>query len=288
MSDAVLITGADGFIGRHLRAALESAGNVVYPHDRGDGDIARCALNYTGVKHVFHLAGKTFVPDSWTTPLDFYEVNVLGTVNVLEFCRRANAAITFISSYVYGIPESLPISEEHPLGAFNPYSHTKILAEETVGYYQLQFGVRATIVRPFNIYGSGQAEHFLIPKLIRQALDPKTTEFVVNDLRPRRDYIHVRDLVALLLSTLACGCGGVFNAGSGYSVSIQDVVETIESLTDCRKEVRSLGQMRADEVLDVVADISKAKREFGWQPVIGLKEGLREMIDCGVSSGYAQ
>src|SRR5690242_2335949 len=101
MSDAVLITGADGFIGRHLGAALESAGAVVYRHDRKDGDIARCALNYTGVKRVFHLAAKTFVPDSWTAPLEFYEANVLGTVNILEFCRRAGAAVTFISSYVY-------------------------------------------------------------------------------------------------------------------------------------------------------------------------------------------
>jgi nucleoside-diphosphate-sugar epimerase len=137
---AVLVTGANGFIGRHLVRALRAAGHLVFTHSRGERDIANCRLNFEGVGHVFHLAAQTFVPDSWSGPLGFYEVNVLGTVNVLEFCRSWEASLTLLSSYVYGRPAHLPISENEPLQAFNPYSHTKILAEEIGRYYEQQFG----------------------------------------------------------------------------------------------------------------------------------------------------
>ncbi len=95
----------------------------------------------------------------------------------------------------------LPISEDDPLDAFNPYSHTKILAEETGLYYQRQFGVPVTIVRPFNVYGPGQDRRFLIPKILTQAIDPGRAAMVVADLRPRRDYIFIADLIRLLVGT---------------------------------------------------------------------------------------
>ena len=117
---------------------------------------------------------------------------MLGTAHVLELCRRTGASLTFLSSYVYGPPRALPIPESHPLAAFNPYSHTKILAEETVRYYMATFGVRASVVRPFNVYGPAQDDHFLIPEIVRQLLDPAIDAITVADLRPRRDYSHVR------------------------------------------------------------------------------------------------
>jgi nucleoside-diphosphate-sugar epimerase len=279
MSDAILVTGAKGFIGSYLVEVLKSAGCVVYTHTLEAGDIARCALDFDGVGHVFHLAGKTFVPDSWNLTHRFYEVNLLGTVNVLEFCRRSHASLTFVSSYVYGKPDSLPISEDHPLRPLNPYSHSKILAEEVVGYYRSQFGVAATIVRPFNIYGPGQEHRFLVPTLIRQALDPNAAEIVVTDLRPRRDYIHIRDLISLLVATSRRQEPGTYNAGSGYSVSIEDLIAAITSLTGKPKPIRSLAQARPAEVLDVVADISKAKSELHWTPSVTLQEGLRDTIE---------
>src|SRR5580704_4536876 len=160
---SILVTGADGFIGSRLVSALRALGYVVLSHSRRQGDIKDCHLSFEGVGHVFHLAARTFVPDSWAAPLSFYEANLLGTVNVLEFCRAQAASVTLMSSYVYGPPARLPISEDDPLRAFNPYSHTKILAEQTGLYYQRQFGVPVTIVRPFNIYGPRQDRRFLIP-----------------------------------------------------------------------------------------------------------------------------
>ena len=101
-----------------------------------------------GVGHVFHLAAKTFVPDSWKNPHAFYQTNVMGAVNVLEHCRRHQASLTLISSYVYGQPQRLPIAEDHPLSAPNPYAHSKILAEEAARFYERSFELSLVIVAP--------------------------------------------------------------------------------------------------------------------------------------------
>src|ERR1700731_3753207 len=275
---SVLVTGADGFIGSHLVKALRAVGHVVFTHSARQGDIKDCNLDFEGVGHVFHLAARTFVPESWSAPLGFYEINVLGTVNVLEFCRAQAASVTLMSSYVYGPPARLPISEDDPLRAFNPYSHTKILAEQTGLYYQRQFGVPVTIVRPFNIYGPGQDRRFLIPSILTQAVDPGQAAIVVADLRPRRDYLFISDLIDLLARTAFRTEGGIFNAGSGSSVGVGDGIALVNELLPTPKLVRSHGLIRPVEVIDVFADISRARDEFGWAPRLTLRDGLRATL----------
>ena len=278
MRDAILVTGATGFIGRRVVAALRRTGARVLTHSTEDGDIASDPIDVEGVERVIHLAGKSFVPESWAAPRDFYRVNVLGTVNVLEFCRRRGVAITFVSSYVYGVPDSLPIAEDQPVRPLNPYSQSKIFAEETVRYFGSQFGIPTVIVRPFNAYGAGQDERFLIPTLVRQALDPQAREITVRDPRPRRDFVHVDDLVSLIEATVSPAVSGVYNAGSGESVSIGQLVDEINAIVPAPKPVRATGETRPEEVLDVVADISRARRELGWTPRVALRDGLRETV----------
>jgi nucleoside-diphosphate-sugar epimerase len=275
---SILVTGAGGFIGSHLVKALRAAGHVVVTHSIREGHIANCSLNFEGVGHVFHLAARTFVPDSWSAPLGFYEVNLLGTVNVLEFCRSCGASLTLMSSYVYGRSPHLPISENESLQAFNPYSHTKILAEETGRYYQQQFGVPVTIIRPFNIYGPGQDRRFLIPTILAQAIDPGMAAIMVADLSPRRDYIFIADLIDLLMRTVFRREGGTFNAGSGSSWGVDEVIAIVNQLLPVPKTVQSEGRPRVEEVSDVIADISRARREFGWAPRVTFRDGLRETL----------
>jgi nucleoside-diphosphate-sugar epimerase len=283
MPERVLVTGANGFVGTYLVSALEARGCEVVCHSRRQGDISRCDLPYDGIDYVFHLAARTFIPDSWRLTREFYDTNVLGTVNVLEFCRRHECPLVIMSAYVYGRPRRLPIDEDHPLEAFSPYTHTKILAEEAARFYTQQFGCKVAVVRPFNLYGVGQSNHFLIPTLVRQAVAPGDT-ITVADPRPKRDFLHVRDLVALLLLVARNRGTGVYNAGSGSSTSIGEIVDLITAKTGTRKILVSNGLVRENEVLDTISDCSRAAAAFGWSVQTPMSEGIRELVESAQSA----
>ncbi len=278
MKNEILVTGATGFLGRHLVTALESQGRVVRQHSSADGDIASCSLPMEGVSHVFHLAAKSYVPESWQNPRSFYHTNVMGTVNVLEHCRQNHAALTLLSSYVYGQPQRLPIAEDHPLVAANPYAHTKILAEDTARFYEQRFGISLLIVRPFNIYGPGQRGSFLIPLIARQVLDPSVEVVRVQDLRPKRDYLYIGDAIEFLVASLRAEARGIFNLGSGHSASVADVVQLVQNAAGVSKPVVSADETRPGEIMDVVADTSHAAAELGWRPRTSLAEGIAAVV----------
>lgn len=285
MRRTILVTGADGFVGRHLVPALLASGHRVLTHSEGDGNIARDPLRFENVDHVFHLAAKTYVPRSWECPPDFYEVNVLGTAKVMEFCRRQGASVTVCSSYVYGRPVKLPVSEDHPLSPFNPYSHSKILAEELALYYESAFGVCLSIIRPFNLYGPGQAPSFLVPTLLQQAISADHPQISVADDRPRRDFLFIDDFIDLLSRLAASPRKGTFNAGTGVSTSIRELADAINCLLAAPKPLVCRGTPRPGEILDMFADVSKASRCLGWKPETGLLEGLRRTVNSMSGAG---
>lgn len=278
----ILITGASGFIGRALAARLKALGRDVEPVDSTDGDIANretlSKFAQQDIAHVFHLAGKTFVPDSWEDPQSFCQTNVLGTVNVLEFCRKRHIPMTYVSAYVYGHPDSLPIGEGSAIRPSNPYALTKRLAEETCEFYASAYDLPVTTIRPFNVYGIGQAENFLIPAIISQALD-EGGKISVKDLAPRRDYVYLEDLVTALLATLDKPSGyRVYNIGSGVSLSVQEVIDAIQDIADTQKKVVCDNAVRTNELMDVVADIAKAGNELGWHPEFSFHAGIKNII----------
>lgn len=277
----VLVTGSRGFVGSALKKRLLSEGYEVLEMD-ADNDVAAPAsfsrLEEARPAHVFHLAGKTFVPESWQDPLAFYNTNVTGTMNVLDFCRRNGASLTYVSAYLYGVPERLPIPEDAPIRPNNPYAHSKYLAEQLCEFYAREFNVRTTVVRPFNVFGPGQAERFLIPFIIRQAIEEN--EIRVKDLAPKRDYVYIDDLVDALVVSMGSKEGfAVYNVGSGYSVSVGEVISAVQDALGTDKPVVSENEVRKNEINDVVADISKAARGLGWRPAHSFKEGVKKIIE---------
>ncbi len=228
--------------------------------------------------YVFHLAGKTFVPDSWEDPQSFCQTNVLGTVNVLEFCKKKRIPMTYVSAYVYGHSDTLPIRENSPIQPSNPYALTKRLAEKACEFYASAYNLPVITIRPFNVYGIGQAKKFLIPEIISQVLADRK-EIAVKDLTPRRDYVYLDDLVTALMATLEKAEGyHVYNVGSGVSLSVHEVVDIIQDVAGTQKEIVCDNMVRTNELMDVVADISKARCELGWYPEISFHEGIENII----------
>jgi len=277
----ILVTGSDGFIGRAVMKRLAAEGFEAIGLDLDQGDITHAATFETfvdkGLSHVVHLAGKTFVPDSWKNPSAFYGINLTGTVNVLEFCRRTGAGLTYISSYLYGAPEYLPIDENHPVKSYNPYSHSKLLADNTCQFYAQNFGLNVSVLRPFNAYGPGQPSHFIIPEIIQMVTDPAVPEVQVMDLRPKRDYVYIDDLVDAIYRTIG-GKAGIYNVGSGQSVSVEELIRTVMRLTGITKPYRAKGAERQNEIFDLYAGIEKIKADLGWWPHTSFEAGLENCI----------
>jgi len=279
----ILITGASGFVGTHLISRLKREGFIVLALGDSDGSITdeKTLSLYENktISHVFHLAAKTYVPESWEKPKLFYDVNVGGTLNVLEFCRKKQCRLTYVSSYLYGVPEKLPINENSPLLPGSPYAHSKYLAEKLCEFYADAYGVGITILRPFNIFGEGQSERFLIPSLIKQALS-KGDVIKAQDLAPKRDYLYISDFVEALLSTIGRhkkNCS-IYNIGAGYSLSVNEIISVIQRMTGSRKKVVSKNIRRKNEILDVVADIRKVKKELSWRPKTSFCDGIVNIL----------
>jgi GDP-4-dehydro-6-deoxy-D-mannose reductase len=272
---SVLITGAEGFIGRALACALSAQGYEVIALGRHQGDIAEQATwaNLPSVSHVFHLAARTFVPDSWKDPASFLHTNVVGTSRAVEYVRACNAHLVFISGYVYGVPKSLPISEDDLAEPNNPYALSKFLAEQVCAFS----AVPATVLRAFNVFGPGQRSNFLIPSILDQIRAGVAIK--VKDLTPRRDYIYIDDLLDALIRAMQRPRGyWVFNIGSGVSYSVQEVIDVMQAVAGTSLPIVSEGEARSNEIPDVRADIRRAKRFLGWAPRLSLNEGLARLL----------
>lgn len=278
MSKTILVTGSNGFIGTNLVKQLINSGYNVIEFDIHIGEISNYVFPYDKIDHIFHLASLTFVPQSWEKPVDFYKTNVIGTANILELCRKHFCSLTYISSYVYGNPTYLPVDEKHPIEPVSPYNHSKILAEELCKFYAINFNIEITILRPTNIYGSGQNTNFLIPMLIEKTLNETVKTIEVMDLRPKRDYLYLNDFLDALLLTINKKGINIYNIGFGESISVEEIIKTICNVTNIKKQYLSLGKERKNEVWDLYVDITKIKNELGWQPKINFKEGIRKII----------
>lgn len=278
----ILITGYSGFIGSYLQKRLESSVHELILADITNGvdicDWKQVAV-FDDVDIIVHLANLSFVPASYENPKRFYETNYLSTLNMLELCRLRNARMIFFSSYIYGHPEYQPIDEQHPVQAFNPYAQTKVICESLCQGYSRDFKVPITIFRPFNIYGVGQNPDFLIPSIIQQARAGKIT---VKDDRPKRDYIHVSDIVEAIVAAIETKQTTddlrTYNLGTGISFSVKEIVDLVRDLFNTEIDYLCTNEFRPNDVMDTVADISKIKNELHWSPAVSIREGLQKML----------
>ena len=253
----VLVSGAGGFIGNGLVEALVRRGAVVralvrytsrgesgllkfladdvrgqvevVAGDLRDGDAVERAAEGVGV--IFHLGALISIPYSYVHPVETVETNVLGTMNVLQACRRVGCKLVHTStSEVYGTALRVPIDEAHPLQGQSPYSASKIGADKLVESYWRAFDVQAVTVRPFNTYGPGQSARAVIPTIITQALTQDVVQ--LGNLDARRDFTYVSDTVAgFLKAAEAEGVAGeTFNLGYGAEITIGVLAQEIIGL----------------------------------------------------------
>jgi nucleoside-diphosphate-sugar epimerase len=275
----ILVTGGSGFIGKHLIKKIRSSQHEVIGVNSLAGDVAdkNTWSNFEPADVLVHLASNTFVPDSWKDPNTFLQTNFHGTVCALDYCRQHDAKLVYLSSYLYGNPSMLPIPESAPLVAMNPYALSKKLAEEVCKFYADIYGVKIIILRPFNVYGSGQSDRFLIPSLINQVRSKNTIS--VQDLEPRRDFIYIDDLVDAIIKAMEIQLDfDIFNIGSGVSYSVAELIEIIQKIHGTSAGVKVDGERRIGEVMDTQADITKAFDVLGWSPKYSLHSGLEKML----------
>jgi UDP-glucose 4-epimerase len=199
-------------------------------------------------------------------------------LNILELCRLRNVdKLVFASSYVYGHPIYLPISEEHPLRPTNPYARSKVIGEALCQAYHDDFGLKCAILRVFNVYGEGQSDNFLIPSILKQTASGKV---VLMDPEPRRDFLYVSDAVEAYIKAGEYNSSDfdVFNIGYGTSYSVDEIVNLIIKAWGKDVAISYSHSRRKEEIMDVIADIRKARDCLGWAPMVTIEEGIRKCM----------
>ncbi len=299
----VLITGGAGFLGTALANRLVMEGHQVRVLDdlsagspdrlsprvlfsRGDvRDVPKLWTLLQGVTCVYHLAARVLVPESLLYPREYNDVNVGGTVSVMEAMRDAGIRrVVFTSSgAVYGEQEQQPVSEDLPPNPGSPYAVSKLAAEYYVRTIGALWGIETVALRVFNAYGPGQlippSHPPVIPQFVKQSLSGGSL-VVFGDGQQTRDFVYVDDVVdALVAAATAKNVDrAIINVGSGQEVSINQVVEKVARAT--RRQVTPLyNSTGSSGVSRLVADIKLARRLLGFRPKVNLDQGLSLLLE---------
>jgi nucleoside-diphosphate-sugar epimerase len=278
------ITGDRGFIGSNVSQALTHAGHSVISLDIltcssvfSDSDIVKYPKE---LDWVLHFGAKTSIPDSFADPYGTYANNIGSTLQALKIASHCHAAFLFMSSYVYGQPQYLPIDEKHPVKAVNPYMASKIIGEEMCRQICGIESIPAIILRGFNIFG----DHYIPGRLISDLLHAvnKGDAIHLNDPVPVRDYIYIKDFTNLILKIIVQGSSAgicTYNVGYGKSYSNLEVAELMCELTNSKCELIVSSNPRKNDILDCSVDTSLIKDTFVWQPEYSLRRALTELIN---------
>lgn len=303
----ILVTGGAGFIGSHIAENLLSEGYEVRAldslrtgsleniedfrnHDYFDffqGDIRDDNLEEVikDVDVVFHEAAVTSVPESVRNPELTNSVNLEGTEKVLEACdsEGVNRLIFASTCAVYGGVEDPPITEGHDLNPDSPYAESKVKAEEKCRKYNREGSIETVILRYFNVYGprQGRSKYSGVITKFIEKFENDEVPVIYGDGRQTRDFVYVDDVVrANLLALEGEGVSGrTFNVGSGRSVSINKLFEIISGAFDVSDVEPTYRDGRAGDIRHSESDLTRAKKDLGFEPRISLGEGVKRYIN---------
>jgi NAD dependent epimerase/dehydratase len=308
-NNSVLITGAFGFIGSHLAEICVKKGYSVIAFDRYNSDnnfgwldkskyksemefILGDIRDYDSVSKavkkcdiIFHLAALIGIPYSYLSPLAYIRTNIEGTYNILESARSNNTEQTIITSTseTYGTAQFVPINEDHPLVGQSPYSASKIASDQLALSYYKSFETPIKIIRPFNTYGPRQSARAVIPSIISQLLQKKSS-LSLGSLSPTRDLTYVTDTCNAFIevSKIDSFYGEAVNVGNNKEISIADLVALISTIMELDVLVKKSSERirpKESEVFRLVCDNEKLVSNSNWKPEVSLKLGLLNLID---------
>ncbi len=299
MTGRALITGAAGFVGRHFSKQLQAHGwDVVLsdrdtegylPCDFGSADDIHALVDSVGeLSHVFHLAARTFVPDSMADPSGAFQVNLIGTIHLMNrLARMAHPPrVVFIgSAEAYGPPQFLPMTEAHPLAPENPYAISKAAADAYCAYLGRTSPLEIIRVRPFNHSGAGQSPQFVLSSFARQIAQIEAGKEApiihVGNLDAQRDFSHVADVLsAYELLALKGEPGEAYNVCSGNAVRIGDALQQLLAMSTAEISVEmDPSRVRPVDVPEVRGSSEKLRAHTGWQAERTFDFLSKELLD---------
>lgn len=277
----VLVTGARGFIGNHLCAALLQAGHDFVGFDvrtAGEQDVrdsmAWFAPSASGVDACVHLAAIAAPNEAARNPAAAWATNVQGTYNALRLCQELDVRrVVFMSSaHVYGIsPRYMPTDEVHPLSLFDTYTSTKIAGERLCEQFYAHHGLSYCALRLFNAYGPGQSPDYFLGVKMREgkAGGPVTIRSSVEDTT--KDFVYVADVVDAILRALGSDYVGALNVGTGVESRLRAVAQLV---ADAHEVPLSPVRYEGEGPTRMCADWRRAKRTIGWEPRVDLATGV--------------
>ena len=291
-----LVTGGAGFIGSHIVDKLLEIGYEVICYDNESsesnkefywnsnacnilGDIRDYSLlksSMSGVDYVFHLAAHSRIQPALNNPIDCFDVNVIGTTNVLQSSKECGVKKVVLSSTSssYGNKNKIPLKEDMIVDALNPYSVSKVSAENIAKMYTDLFGLETVSLRYFNVYGDRQPLKGqyapVIGLFIEQYMrgEPLT---IIGDGEQRRDFTHVDDVVLANIACIDNECSGIINIGSGRNYSINEIASMISNNV-------VFIPPRPAECRETLACIEKAKDVLNWEPMLQIGDWINGKI----------